>query len=212
MIDHKKLSLSNQIFEIIEKEILHGKYQPGEFLNESLLSAELRVSKATVKEALIKLEAEKLTAETPEGFKVLGITEDDLKDMYDVKRKLEVAAAVMAARRMSDEAISELGLVIYEQEKYVEAGDAEQARNLDTRFHDLLYAGSGSTTYEIVLSPIHHKLAKYRKVSLENQSKGESALAEHKAIYEAIAARDFEAVEKQMLAHIENAYSRITNV
>lgn len=212
MIDHKKLSLANQIFEIIEKEILHGTYPQGSFLEESLLAAQLRVAKSTVKEALIKLEAEKLVVETSQGFKVIGITEDDLKDMYDVKRKLEVMAAVMAASRMSDEAVEELGLVLYEQEKCVNSGDAEQARNLDTRFHDLIYAGSGSTTYELVLSTIHHKLAKYRKVSLENKSKGECALTEHKAIYEAVAARDFEAVEKQMLAHIENAYNRITNI
>lgn len=211
MIDHKKLSLANQIFEIIEKEILHGKYPQGTVLDEGLLSAQLRVARSTIKEALIKLEAEKLVAETADGFRVLGITADDIEDMYDVKRKLEVNAAVMAARRMSDEAIEELGLVIYQQQKCVEAGDAEQARNLDTRFHDLIYAGCGSTTYEVVLSPIHHKLAKYRKVSLENKSRGESALEEHKAIYEAIAARDYAAVEKQMLAHIENAYDRITN-
>lgn len=211
MIDHKKLSLANQIFEIIEKEILHGKYPQGTILDESLLSAELRVGRSTIKEAMIKLEAEKLIVETVSGYKVLGITEDDLKDMYDVKRKIEVAAAVQAAKRMSDVAVAELGLVIYEQEQSVNAGNAEQARNLDTRFHDLIYAASGSTTYEIILSPIHHKLAKYRKVSLESKSRGIHALEEHKAIYEAIAARDFEAVEKQMLAHIDNAYSRIIN-
>ena len=212
MIDHKKLSLTNQIFEIIEKEILHGKYPQGAILDEALLAAQLRVARSTVKEALIKLESEKLVAETAEGFSVIGITDDDLKDMYDVKRKLETSAAVMAAKRMSDEAIAELGLVLYEQEKCVESGDAEQARNLDTRFHDLIYSGSGSTTYELVLSPIHHKLAKYRKVSLENKSKGERALAEHKAIYEASAARDFEAVAEKMLAHIEHACSRISDI
>jgi len=212
MIDQKIVSLANQIFTKIEESILHGQYPQGSRISESMLSAELRVARSTIKEALIRLEAERLVEEDENGYIVLGITEDDINDMYDVKRKIEVTATVLAAGRMSDEDVAELGYVVEQQEKFVEAGDAEQARNLDTRFHDILYAASGSTTYELVLSPIHHKLAKYRKVSLENKSKGVSALAEHKAIYEAIAARDLEAVEKRMKDHIENAYSRITNI
>ena len=211
MIDYKKVSLSNQIFEKIEEEILHGQYQQGSIISPEKAASDLRVGLGTVKEALIRLEAERLVEDTADGFKVLGITTGDIDDMFDVKRKIEAKATALAAEKMSDEALSELGEVLKRQEKAVEAGGAEAVKNLDTKFHDLIYACCGSTTYEIILSPIHHKLSKYRKASLEKKDRIVNSVSEHRQVYEAMLRRDKEEVERLMLVHIEHAYTSIIN-
>lgn len=210
MIDYKKVSLSNQISEKIEEEILHGQYPQGSIISPEKAASDLRVGLGTVKEALIRLEAERLVEETGAGFKVLGITAGDIDDMFDVKRKIEAKATALAAEKMSDEALAELGAILKRQEKAVEAGGAEAVKNLDTKFHDFIYSCCGSTTYEIILSPIHHKLSKYRKASLEKSDRIMNSVKEHRKVYEAMARRDIEEVERLMMIHIEHAYASIT--
>lgn len=209
MIDLKKTSLSNQIFERLEEGILHGKYQHGSIVSPEDAAMDLRVGIGTVKEALIRLEAEKLIEGTPEGFKVLGVTAEDIKDMFDVKRKIEAQATALAAVNISDDGLETLRDILERQEKAVEKGNAEEVKNMDTRFHDIIYSECGSTTYELILSPIHHKLSKYRKASLEKSDRIMNSVKEHRQVYEAMAGRDSCEVERLMLIHIENAYSSI---
>lgn len=209
MIDYKKVSLSNQIFERLEEGILHGRYPQGSIISPEMAAADLRVGLGTVKEALIRLETERLVEEAPEGFRVLGITADDINHIFNIKRKIEAEATAMAAENISDEDLSDLGNVLLRQEKAVKAGDTDAVKNLDTLFHDIIYAGCGSTTYELILSPIHHKLSKYRKASLEKKDRIVNSVSEHRQVYEAMLRRDKEEVERLMLVHIEHAYMSI---
>ena len=62
---------------------------------------------------------------------------------------------------------------------------------------------------QIILSPIHHKLSKYRKASLEKSDRIMNSVKEHRQVYEAIARRDIEEVERLMMTHIEHAYASI---
>ena len=211
MIDYKKVSLSNQIFERLEEEILNGRYPHGSIISPEMASSDLRVGLGTVKEALIRLETERLVEETPAGFRVLGITADDINHIFNIKRKIEAEATALAAENISNEDLSELGKVLDRQERAVEAGDTDAVKNLDTMFHDILYAGCGSTTYELILSPIHHKLSKYRKASLEKKDRIVNSVSEHRQVYEAMLRRDKEEVERLMLVHIEHAYTSIIN-
>ena len=56
MIDYKKVSLSNQIFERLEEGILHGRYPQGSIISPEMAALDLRVGLGTVKEAFIRLE------------------------------------------------------------------------------------------------------------------------------------------------------------
>lgn len=209
MIDYKSVSLANQVFEAIEKNILNGVYAPGEILSESRLSKELGVSRTPIREALSRLESEKLIATSPTGSVVLGITMQDVEDMFFVKRNLEPATFRRAAENISDETLAKLKHNLEQQEFYAAKRDSENLKNLDTEFHDIIYKESGSTILFSILSTNHHKLLKFRKASLEKSNRIPHSYSEHVAIYEALAARDGEKVEKLMLEHINHAYENM---
>ena len=59
------------------------------------------------------------------------------------------------------------------------------------------------------LIPLHKKTQKYRRVSVENRSRAERSMIEHRAVYDAIAARDGELAEKLLVEHIRNAANNI---
>lgn len=209
MIEYKPTSLADQVYERLEYNILTGIYQPGEVLSESKLAEELGVSRTPIREALSRLVYDKLIKDMPGGSEVRGISSDDVEDIFEVKKRLEVLATKKAAENMSDEELDKLKEVLDQQEYYAGRGDAQKVRDLDTEFHDLIYSGCGSLTYQSILTPIHHKLMKFRKASLENEGRIMESVAEHKAIYEAIKKKKASEIEKLMLKHIENVQANI---
>lgn len=212
MIDAKKVSLSNQVFEKLEEAVLNGYYPQGSIISAEKAAADFRVGTATAKEALIRLESERLAVADHDGFKVLGITDKDINDIFNVKRHIETQAAGLAAIKMSNDDINELVAILEKQEKAVEEGDSEKVRNLDTKFHDKIYEGCGSTTFELILSPVHHKLSKYRKASLDNRDRIFNSVKEHREILESIKNRSSASAEEMMLKHIDNSYESIAKI
>lgn len=209
MIDYKNLSLANQVYDAIEQNILNGVYASGEIISESKLSEELGVSRTPVREAMARLENERLIGITPSGTVVLGITDRDVRDMFEVKLHLEPIVSVMASQNISQEALAKLKDIIDQQEFYASKHNTERIRNLDTEFHDLIYSECGSPVFQSILSPIHHKLLKYRKASLEKSDRSYHSVEEHMAIYEALKVKDRMQVEMLMLEHIRHAYENI---
>ena len=206
MIEHKTRSLADQVFEHLETDILSGKYQRGEILTESKLSLELGVSRTPIREALRRLEQEHLIEEAPKGNVVVGISEKDLGDIFMIRIKLEGQAAAMAAENRTDEQLSILREAVEFQEFYLERHDADRIKSMDSRFHQTIYKMCASAVFYDVLLPLHKKILKYRRASVSNTSRAEASVAEHRAIYEAIAAKDSALAEKLIIEHLNNAY------
>lgn len=206
MIEHKTVSLADQVFEHLETDILSGKYQRGEILTESKLSAELGVSRTPIREALRRLEQEHLIEEAPKGNVVVGISEKDLGDIFMIRIKLEGQAAAMSAENRTDEQLAYLREAVEFQEFYLERHDADRIKSMDSRFHETIYKMCKSAVFYDVLLPLHKKILKYRRASVSNTSRAEASVAEHRAIYEAIAAKDSALAEKLVIEHLNNAY------
>ena len=209
MLTHKTVSLADQVFEHIERDILSGKYERGEIITEGKLSAELGVSRTPVREALRRLDQEHLIEESGKGSVVIGISEKDFEDIFLIRKQLECLAASMAAKNHTDEQLAELKETLELQEFYVTKADTEHVKYMDNKFHRILYKLTGSTVFYDTLVPLHRKIQKYRRASLQSKSRATESVLEHRKIYEAIARGDEELAYKTVLEHIENAYNHI---
>ena len=209
MIEHKTISLADQVFEHLESDILSGKYQRGEILNESKLSAELGVSRTPIREALRRLGQEHIIEESGKGSVVIGINEKDLADIFMIRKSLECQAAALSAQNRSEEQLKDLKEALEFQEFYLEKHDAEQIKLMDSRFHETLYKLTGSTAFYDTLVPLHKKIQKYRRASIENRSRAAASVAEHRKIFDAIEAQNAQLAAKYALEHVENAYKHI---
>ena len=209
MIEHKTISLADQVFDHLENDILSGKYQRGEVLTESKLCAEMGVSRTPIREALRRLEQEHIIEESGKGSVVIGINEKDLEDIFLIRKSLECMAASLAAKNRTDEQLKDLKEALELQEFYLHKNDPDQIKLMDNRFHETLYKLSGSTTFYDTLVPLHKKIQKYRRASVENSSRAAASVAEHRKIYEAIEAQNSTAAAKYASEHVENAYRHI---
>ena len=121
MRDHKPISIADQVFEQLERDILTGKYPQGEVLSEMRLSSELGVSRTPIREAIRRLEQEHILEDTSRGLVVVGISRQDMLDIYEIRRQLEGLAAKRAAGCITEETLAamketlDLGLTIDER-------------------------------------------------------------------------------------------------
>ena len=209
MIEHKTVSLADQVFDHLETDILSGKYQRGEILTEAKLCAELGVSRTPIREALRRLEQEHIIEDTGKGSIVIGISEKDLEDIFLIRENIECLAAGAAAQNCTADQLSELEKTLELQEFYLTKMDSDQIKSMDNRFHSLIYKASGGITFYDTLEPLHKKIQKYRKAAVSNKSRAAASVEEHRKIFEAIAAHDIEAAKRLTTEHIKNAHNHI---
>lgn len=197
------------VFDELESDILNGNYQSGELLTELKLCERMGVSRTPVREALHRLMQEGLVEETTHGVVVRGISEQDLSDIYEIRRRIEGYATRLCAERITDEQLSELREVVELQKFYTMRGGAANIRDTDTRFHELVYCDCGSEVLRSMLTELHRKVKQFRKVSVENPTRALVAVKEHEAILRALEAHDGADAERLAVLHIENAKNGI---
>ncbi len=209
MFNHKTQSLADQIFEKLEADILIGKYPFGTVLTETAISEELGVSRTPVREALHRLEQENLIKDSSKGMTVLGITEDDLKVIYEIRLLLEGIAVQKFIENQTEESLGKLKEILDFQEFYGGKHDSERVIYKDSEFHESIYKNCGSPILCQTLLPLHKKIVKFRKASIEHTGRTEKSINEHKALYNAIAARDTALATELIHEHILNAKKSI---
>ena len=87
MKNFRTASLADQVYERLEDDIVYGVYKRGEILTELKLAQNLGVSRTPIREALRRLEQERLIADIGKGSMVMGITHEDLFDIFDISAK-----------------------------------------------------------------------------------------------------------------------------
>lgn len=209
MSESKTVSRADIVFERLEEDILSGVYREGEYLTELKLCEKLGVSRTPVREALFRLMQEGLVKETGKGARVLGISIDDLIDIYEIRYRIEGYATRKCAERITDEELRELRETLELQEFYTGKGESARIKETDSQFHNLIYDFCGSKTLSATLSELHRKVQRYRKMSVENSDRAHAAIGEHREIYRAIEARDGALAEALVARHIENAMNSV---
>ena len=205
MNQFKTTSLADQIFERLENDIIQGVYTRGEVLTELRLAEELGVSRTPIREALRRLEQERLIESAGKGSVVLGITETDLLDIMTIRERVEGVAAYYAAQNITPEGIKEMSDIVDLQEFYFSRKDAAHLHQVDDRFHDAICQLSNRNVLIDTLLPLLRKTRRYRKLSLENWDRTSNTKQEHYAIYQAIVSGNAPLAEELTAKHISNA-------
>jgi len=205
MREYKSASLADQVFEKLENDIIHGIYTHGEILTELKLVEQLGVSRTPIREALRRLEQERLIEDTGKGSRVVGITEEDVLDIMNIRLHLEGLAAYYATKNMTYEGLQELGHIVDLQDFYFAKWDVERLRMADDEFHECICRLSKHNVIKDTLLPLHRKTRRYRKIAMEDRERAAKTLREHREIYNAIVAKNAELAAQLSETHIEQA-------
>lgn len=213
IVDKNVKSLEESVYQRLEEEILSGKLSRGETLTETSLTARLGASRTPVRAALHRLAEEGLVEISPNrGAVVMGVTAEDLVDIYKMRMRLEGLASREAAEKISEEDKKRLTDSVELSEFYIKKKDAEHLKELDSEFHDIIYRAAGNRLLYRTLSDLHKKITTYRKLSLTVTDRLERSVEEHREILSAIIKGDSDEADRLTYLHIEAALANLLTV
>ncbi len=200
-------TLAEKVFSELATAIVRGELAPGEKLSEQALVTRYGGSRAPIREAIQKLEARNLVVRVPHaGARVVSLSLEELRDIYEVRLELESMACRLAAERMSDAEISALEKLLEEHARSIEADQGlsyyQKSGNLD--FHYRIIEGSkNSRLHQMLCGDLYHIIRMYRYRTSTSSERPLQALKEHQRIVEAIKSRDPQLAELLMRRHIQ---------
>jgi DNA-binding GntR family transcriptional regulator len=198
------------IADKLRKAIGHGELKPGTQLGEAELARKLGVSRGPLREGMQRLTQEGLlVAIRNRGLFVIDMTPDDVRDMYLAREAIERAAArkiLLGDYKAAGEEL--LGIV----EKMAAAeGDPAAVGEIDIEFHERLVQLAESPR----LSRMHQTFITETRMCIhaleETYSASEVRVGEHRLLAEAIRAGDPLHTDDLLIAHMDDAVTRLTN-
>jgi DNA-binding GntR family transcriptional regulator len=181
-------------YQALRDAIFSGEFGQGSRLNQDELARRLGVSRAPIRDALNRLEAEGLvrTLSRAGGVVVAEISEQEMVDIYELRAILDRASARLACERMSDEDLVRLHTVIEETERATKAKDLRAIVEGHAAFHELVYRAAGNAELLRVAHNLWDRSRRFRMMALSNEENARRGIEQHRAILDALLARDAE--------------------
>ncbi|NUP47227.1 MAG: GntR family transcriptional regulator [Catenulispora sp.] len=137
--------ISDRVYDLLRSAIVEGDLAPGERVVESEIARRLGVSQAPVREAVKQLAREGLLTHIPRrGNFVVEISGQDADNARQVREPLERLAAQLAAERITEEHLRDLGDLVDQMHRAVAINDISRFRNADIAFHTLVNQAAGN--------------------------------------------------------------------
>jgi DNA-binding FadR family transcriptional regulator len=222
VIGQKVLRPREQVEETIRTAVLSGEFKTGDSLpSEAELARQFGVSRTTVREALRALTTQRLIYKVP-GYKggnfvhlidhkslgsalidslhhLLTLGSINFIEVAEVRQYLEVPAVRLAAVNRTEDDLQRLH-GIFSRQKAASVSDP-QVPGLDEQFHSLIAEASGNRVLASLVSALHHETEPVHHLEL-SPSVGRATVRQHKAIVDAITARDANAGEEAIIEHL----------
>jgi DNA-binding GntR family transcriptional regulator len=206
----KSRSLGVLIEPEIERMIMSGEIKPGDRINENALALRFGTSRGPIREALRSMEAGGLVELVPNrGVYVRSLDLASACAIYEVRAALFGMAGRCAAERAGDEQVSELRALVAEMDRAVEAEDFETYYPLNLAFHRAILAASGNRLLAAQYASLIKQLHLYRARSLVQGGGMHVSNQEHRAMVDAIAARDPDAAHRTHFDHVMRSLDRL---
>ncbi|WP_194420924.1 GntR family transcriptional regulator [Microbacterium abyssi] len=133
-------SLGTQVAGVLRQRIVRGELAPGARITEEALAEEFQVSRGPVRDALTQLSFEKLVEiQRPRGVYIVGLSQDDVDQLYSLRGALEHLALSRAMRVDEDERWSEMLHAVQRMADAADAGDHAAFVAADLDFHSQIY-------------------------------------------------------------------------
>jgi DNA-binding GntR family transcriptional regulator len=196
-------SNADRAYEVIRERLVMLDIRPGEPINDDRLAAELGLGRTPVREALKRLEQERLVIAYPRrGTFATAVDMTVLADISEIRKQLEPTAAARAARTASPQARARLGVLADGIAAIEDGDDPREVLRRDVYVHREIYRASGNPHLEQILIGLDGHATRIWCLFLERLPDVASHVREHAALLEAIIAGDEAAAADLTLAHV----------
>jgi len=200
------VALSNRIALLIEEAIMNGSIKPGERLNTDKLAREFNVSHIPVREALKRLEVVGLVVMEPnKGASVVELSEDDVSQIFLVRKALEGLAVNLAASRSDRARQKQLQALVDKMSEASKSKDFIAMFEADKKFHQTIWEMTGN---RFLAKALNNLLLPYfgyvaTKGYFQNRTKIDYVPSVHQKVLDAISSGDGDSAQ-QVIVEVHN--------
>ena len=195
--------LGQHVFDNLKQAIIRGNIAPGEWLVESHIAEMLGISRTPVREAIHKLERERLIERRPRGgFTVLGLNRNDIEETFGIRSVLEGYAARLATLKHQPKELKALEKKIEEYTQCLRKKQMDALPGINTEFHELLYDISKSPRLIHMINGLRDQIYRFRQIILKNKKLANISNEDHIQMLKFMHQRDAEKVESLVREHI----------
>lgn len=200
-------ALYEEVAELLRQRIFTRELEPGSWIDELKIAEAYGISRTPMREALKVLAAEGLvTMKVRRGAYVTEVSERDLADVYHLLSLLESDAASVVAQTASEAQMRELQSLHQELELAAlpEKQNRERFFEINERFHMRLLEIANNRWRDQMVADLRKVMKLNRHNSLLKSGRIQDSLGEHRALMEALTARDRELCQRRMQEHFSN--------
>lgn len=204
-------SLGQQIADIIRQRIVRGELQPGDRLTEESLADEFQVSRGPVRDAITQLSFEKLVeVHKPRGIYIVGLTDDDVEQLYSLRAALEQLALQRAMRVSDDARWRPSREAVTRMLEAADRGDHADFLAADLDFHAQIYALADHPRLEGAWSQYLPTFTSLLDVTINHDEDLHESAADHDRLYAVMRSGDVAAASSVLAQHLAGAEERMT--
>ena len=197
--------LNEIVFEGIRTTIIKGIIPVGEKINEQEYANRMNISRTPVREALRRLEREGLVEYIPRyGVIVKKISIEDAREIYQIRKALDILATINAMNIMTEEQFQELEDLLKKTEEVNQSNEnVDEVTQLFSEFNEMIYKFSQMPRLTSIVIKLREYLMRFRDISLKEEKRRQKALNEHWMIYRAMRNKDEDQVSLITKEHLE---------
>lgn len=204
-IDHPPMTLRDMVQERMRDAIIEGHFKPGERLVERPLCEQLGVSRTVVRETIRYLEAEGLVEILPgKGPIVSSMSWDDARQIYDIRRMLETAAARTCALNITDELAGRLREALVELKREFAEKTPGGLFRATSRFYSDIFDGAGHNVAWEVVQRLNGRISRLRMMTLSSFERDRPGPDHMQAICDAIVKGDPDEAANAVARHLDD--------
>ena len=206
-------ALWEPIVETLRRAIIVGELLPDVHLEEPALAQKFGVSRIPIREAIVRLANEGLVRLEPRrGAFVVGVGEDDIQDIYELRVLLESRAIRRAAERIDSDGIFRLGRLIDEMHSAIQRGAPELMSTPDLEFHRQIMIVAESRQLLSAWERTAGLISTILSITDTTYSDLPQAVNGHRELLHALAQHDGDAAETSLREHLSNGESVMREV
>ena len=206
-------ALYEEVAELLRQRIFNRELPPGSWIDEMRIAEEFGISRTPLREALKVLAAEGLvTMKVRRGAYVTEVSEQDLREVYDLLALLESDAAGEVCRRASDEELRDLAQMHDQLEQAADpvVGSRERFFEINEAFHLRLLDLAGNRWRKQIVADLRKVMKLNRHSSLFKTGRIAESLDEHRTIVQAVCRRASEEAVQAVKKHFANGLAAAT--
>lgn len=205
--DDSDLSQGGIAFAKLMEAIKSGVLQPGDRLREVDIADRFALSRTPVREALRRLEAEKIIEHRPRiGAVIRTLDQTEVVELYEMRLVLERTAAEMAAKHASEAEVDSLAAL--NEQIAAAVHDPTRAAAINQQFHRSIYLAARNRFLLESARALTNAMLLLGPTTLADEDRIKTVVAQHVAIIDAIARGDIEAAGVTAEAHLQTSLRR----